>query len=41
MTGVGWLEEGEVESVLAAAMQGDRTADAHEVKGEPEIRVLR
>ena len=33
----GWLEGGEAESVSIAAR---KTADEHEIKGEPEIRVL-
>jgi hypothetical protein len=32
-----WLEEGEAESAMAAAME---TADEHEIKGEPEILTL-
>ena len=32
-----WLEEAEAEGVLLAARE---TADEHEIKGEPEIRVL-
>ena len=37
MKTAGWLEEGEAESVMVAAK---KTADEHEIKGEPEIRVL-
>ena len=37
MTTAGWLEEGEAESVMAAAR---KTADEHEIKGEPEVLAL-
>ena len=37
MQSAGWLGEGEAESVSIAAR---KTTDEHEVKGEPEIRVL-
>ena len=37
MQSAGWLEEGEAESVSTAAR---KTADEHEIKGKPEIRVL-